>query len=324
MSLSVDEFANLFYRLLPEGDLWPTQDLTSTAWHNYIRALVYESQRVAAKVDEWLADWWADQATNQLEDWERVLSLPQALALQGLQVSDLTTTQRRALVVASLQRGARTVAELEQVGTDLGHASVEIVQPLRVHRVAGFLADGISGDKQWPHSFIYQYMAALLGGDHNHQGGWTITGGSATLNVSRDPEGNLTGDRLPATATDTQHGITLSATSLVQISIWAKSDSGIQTNAIRLYGTSGLGTEYSEYFSISEQWKRFSFRTTMDTTSSVIGVELTLTDPIHFWQGRAGVVDSLLETYIARAKPVHTYAEYRVYGDFQNYVFNYP
>lgn len=97
-----------FYQRLPRGQIWPQASEDGSVWDGLLDVLGMEPARVWASAVGWLTDFFPDTCTDQLADWERILSLPDC----GLAVG--TTAERRGAIIARLRRhGDPTLANIQ-------------------------------------------------------------------------------------------------------------------------------------------------------------------------------------------------------------------
>lgn len=329
---SLQDYVNQFYRLLPSGQLWPTQNQSSADWLANIRAMVSVFQRVDEKANEWLTDYLPDVPVSQLEDWERVLSIEASLAAQGLDLADLSTAERQALVAITLQLAPQTVAELEALATPFGYTGV-VTQPANGVRYSGFLSGQRYNGFGAAHAYMYEYMVSE-GPDPDvlDDMDWIHSSVTTTPNDTRAPDGTLTAYLLTTTGSPaTTRGVdTLSAGTgdTVQISAWARSD---DTDATLQFSLIGDGTDQSgDVFALPEggPWMRVSSRLTVPADGTYARGYLNFGDgsgqTYHVWNAYLGVVDPLLEYYLHRSNPAHARYLPRVSGDTQAWPLTYP
>lgn len=332
---SLSDYVNQFYRLLPSGPLWPTQDLSSDNWLAYIRAMVSEFQRADSKVNEWLADYFPDATVTQLEDWERILSLKYTLASFGIDIVSLSTAQRQALVLATIRLAPFTLSELEGMATALGYTAT-IVQPARATRYAGFLSGQRYGGAGHARGFLYEYMVNISPDpDDMTHANWQVTGAAITPDDARAPDGTLTAD-LVATSGSAKVSVVnadlgmLVAGDVIQVSAWVKNDGSSEGYFRFLWNQTGgspsLTLSPVAQLPFGENWLRYEYRFDVVTATAyqLDAFFSSASHDAHIWGYYVGVVDPLMEYSLDRAKPVHTTALPRVIGDTQSWPLTYP
>lgn len=334
MAYSLSDYVNQFYRLLPSGPLWPTQDLSSSDWLAYIRAMVSEFQRVDAKAEEWLADYLPDETVTQLEDWERILSLQATLASFGIDIVSLSTAQRQALVLATIRLAPFTPADLEAMATALGFTAT-VTQPARATRYAGFLSGQRYGGAGHARAFLYEYAVNETPAPSDLSDvGWTKDTCTITTDDARAPDGTLTADLMDGTGTS-DYGVMATTAgayaqySEIRLSVWVKVAvvGQIPDDVSLIAAQSGFPAVYPLDVPLDGSWRRFE-QVHICTGSTAVTYGLYglngAGEDLHVWGFYAGAVDPLMELYLDRAKPVHTTALPRVIGDTQSWPLTYP
>lgn len=334
---TLTHYVNQFLRLLPAGPLWPTQEQTTASWQDYIRAMVGEHKRVDTKINDWLVDYLPDAPVDQLEDWERILSIPESLAECGIDIADLSTAERQALVRFYIALAPTNVADLEALATPFGHTAT-IVQPSRQSRYSGFLSGQRYGGTGWASSYLYEYMTNLTPAPNDmSDAAWTKTNATITANDARAPDGTLTADHVDITSSfgtirsDDQFS-SISAGDTVQISAWIKADSAADVTMVWDLEQTGASPsiESSPTFTVGTgaPWRRFDARIVAGTSATAYYVRLRALSgtagDFHVWGFYAGVVDTLLDYHVKKASPVHTTPLPRVLGDTQGWALTYP
>lgn len=323
---SLPDYVNMLYRLLPAGDLWPTQEHTSSTWHNYARAIMSEFQRVDAKADEWLEDFLPDTTGDpgQLEDWERILGLPLENTCPDVGVQ--AESARRTEVLTALRPAAVTVAEVEALANPVVGSNASITQPaLPVFYAGSGLAGQPLAGPGWASAYMYNYMDQLLdSADDFTHASWTTSGAAVvTANTWRAPDGTLSGDTLDGvTGGAVQH--TLSGTAdgdTIQFSVWlypTNANSADVTIAI----TTRAGTVDAKTTDLPlGRWSRYEMRVDLGTgaTTPKVAMSLGSSEVVYAWGAYCGVVSPLVECYTDRSAPLHTTALHRVTGDDEEY-----
>lgn len=142
ISPSVDAYTRMLRHLLPPGRLWET---TAGQWlYNVLKASADELVRVSGRVVDLLLEGDPSQATETLEDYERVLGLD----------SLGTTAARQAAVLAALTkrlkfRPADFAAGLAPI-LDLDVADVDVRETSRAQAVA------VGDDREIFRFFVYR------------------------------------------------------------------------------------------------------------------------------------------------------------------------
>jgi uncharacterized protein YmfQ (DUF2313 family) len=114
-------YARQLRQLLPQGAIWPEED--SSVLARLLRALGEELARVEQRARDLLREWDPSTTEECLEDWERVLGLPDACG--GLAGS---ADERRATVVRKfLSQGGASRAYFVALAAQLG-MTVTIVE----------------------------------------------------------------------------------------------------------------------------------------------------------------------------------------------------
>lgn len=327
MGYSLQHYKNLFYRLLPQGDLWPTQDQTSTTWSNYVAAMVYELQRVDALAEDWFNDFIPTGSADpgQLEDWERILGLPDP-DCPDVDWSSLTEAQRRSVVLDTLAGAPTTGTDLADKMSEYTGGTVLYSNPeLPVYYPGTGLAGQPLAGPAWSSTFLLEYMVSRIGSENDFSG-WTHSGSfpTYTANDRRAPDGALTADHIDAGATGGTYGRTISATAdgdTVQFSIWIYVDEDVDQDVVlRFTDRSGATTDTAWTAPIG-RWKRFSKRFDCGSGGTTPRFDFVhdANEDMWLWGVFCGIVDHLAECVVDRARPSHTYVSYRCIDDNQGY-----
>lgn len=113
--MSAEQYANQLRALLPRGEAWRAE--RGSLMDSLLLAIATEFARIDARGGDLLNE--ADPRTTVelLEDWERVLGLPNPCITE-----EQTNAQRRAAVVEKVRRlGGQSVAYFLQVAESLGY-----------------------------------------------------------------------------------------------------------------------------------------------------------------------------------------------------------
>lgn len=107
------------FRRLPRGPIWPTVGTEATVWDALFDTMAEEFARVWLSSVDWLSDFYPDTCTDQLADWERVLSLPDC----GLALGSVA--ERRGAIIARLRRrGDPTLANIQALADSFDQGAV--------------------------------------------------------------------------------------------------------------------------------------------------------------------------------------------------------
>lgn len=334
MAFNLQAYVNLFYRLMPQGPLWPTETATTETWDNYARALVSEFQRVDVKINEWLADYLPDTPTEQLEDWERILSIPASLAEFNIDVLGLSTAERQGLVRFHLALSGLTPADLEGLGTQYGISPTIYPNP-RAVRYSGFLSGQRYGGASFAHSYLYEYMPNLSP-DPNDLSvvGWNNTDMFVFHPSGQAPDGTNDASGCTPSASDAQIRTDLPALAVgdyVQVSVWiALPVSSLTPASVKLTlfqsGTSEPIINSETFEVTSATWRRIEarFQVTQPAASYSFALDtVTFSGSFLLWGFYAGVTNQLLEYQVHHTSPVHTKPLFRVEDDLQGWPFTY-
>lgn len=110
-----DDYKRELYARLPRGPIWPKIGGDATVWDMLLDSIATEFARIRYDAGAWLADFFPDQTVQQLEDWERVLGLPDC----GLELG--TEAERRGAILAKLRRrGDPTLANIQLLADSFG------------------------------------------------------------------------------------------------------------------------------------------------------------------------------------------------------------
>lgn len=114
-----DSYLRELYQRLPRGPIWPTQAAEAPTWDALLDALAEEFGRIDADASNALADFFPDVTEDALEDWERLLGLPDC----GLSLG--TLAERRGAVLAKLRRkGNPTLANVQAIADGFENGAV--------------------------------------------------------------------------------------------------------------------------------------------------------------------------------------------------------
>lgn len=111
----IGAYADAIGKTMPRGRAWP--EARGPVWLQLMQSLAAEFRRVDVRMAELIEE--ADPRTCQetLEDWERVLGLPDPCAPENF-----TVEERRAAVIAQLRaRGGASIAFFVQLAADRGY-----------------------------------------------------------------------------------------------------------------------------------------------------------------------------------------------------------
>lgn len=325
---NLQAYKNLFYRLLPSGDLWPTQDATSANWEKYVRAIVSELQRVDAEAESWLDDFFPDASADpgQLEDWERILGLPDPNC-DNLDWTALTDAQRRSVILDTLAGNPVNVADFEAKVDEYTGGSSDLTGPiLPVFYAGSGLAGQPGAGPAWAYTFMLEYMTHILTPTPDDWSGWTNTGAFAvyTANDRRAPDGTLTADHIDAGATGNLVRTSFSSTSdgdRLRFSVWLYVDAAVdQDMVVRFVSRAGTVTDTNITVPI-DRWRRYEFVFDCESGGTTPRIEFVqdANEDAWFWGGYCGIINELVECVVSRAKPAHTYVSYRCTNDDQEY-----
>lgn len=112
---TLNSYAHALGALMPRGRVWPEGG--GPVWAQLIRALAVEFRRIDARALRLIEE--ADPRTcgETLEDWERVLALPDPCS-----PANATLAERRDAVVTLLRaEGGSSIAYFVGIAADLGH-----------------------------------------------------------------------------------------------------------------------------------------------------------------------------------------------------------
>lgn len=105
MSLASDAYARMLKQLLPRGTVWPSSIESIVA--KTLLAIADELARVGARGDDLINESDPRTATETLEDWERILGLPDDLIVE---IPDTDEERRLAITQKLIKRGGQTPA----------------------------------------------------------------------------------------------------------------------------------------------------------------------------------------------------------------------
>lgn len=143
---TAENYKQTMIRLSPTGSCWPTED--GTTWVTLLDALAQEFARVDASAVDLLNEAFPDTTDALLENWERILGLPDIFS-----DPDATVEERRNTVLFKIRaRGGQSADYFEDLIEALGYES-------RVSDIEPFSADySYAGDflfdDYWEHHFL--------------------------------------------------------------------------------------------------------------------------------------------------------------------------
>jgi len=112
---SIDKYTSLIKNLLPKGKLWKPQ--VQPVFNQYLRALAEEFCRVEQRVLDMLFEADPRQTLELLEDWQRLLGLPDSCTFETLDLNEL----REQIVQKLTNVGGLSANFYEFIGEQLGH-----------------------------------------------------------------------------------------------------------------------------------------------------------------------------------------------------------
>lgn len=112
--VTTDRYKPAIYSLLPRGPMWPRDDATNVG--KYVAALSAEPSRVQRRGEDLLRQLDPREAFELLEDWERVLGLPDC------DPAPVTIAERQATAHAKLTAtGLSSFADFIEAAANLGY-----------------------------------------------------------------------------------------------------------------------------------------------------------------------------------------------------------
>lgn len=157
MATSNLKYFKLLRKLFPKGWAWNAKRLDDTTLKKLISSLSFEPCRIEEEAIKFLNDVYPNTTTDLLEDWERVLSLPDECDLD----LDKTVTERQERVMQVLtSRGGQSpnffINLAAQFGFDIGVIDVIDHTPFRagIARVGDRLTNG-----SWLYTFTIEIPA---------------------------------------------------------------------------------------------------------------------------------------------------------------------
>ena len=155
----LQDYKNLLVNLLPRGFLWQPKD--QPTFNAFLDSIANEPCRVDERVQDMLREGDPRQALELLEDWERMLGLPDECSPDGQDIA-----ARREQVVQKLtDQGGLSAARYEFLGQQLGFdISVYDNHPFRA-------GESRAGDAL-TNAFFSQFRAGSRAGEQLTLSGW--------------------------------------------------------------------------------------------------------------------------------------------------------
>ncbi len=155
------KYRNLIRKLFPTGKAWNNKSVSSAVLYKLIQSLASEPCRIEARVDDLLKEVDPNTTFELLEDWERLLGLPDECDHNA---DEMTLQERRQRVIQVLTtRGGQNEAFYKQLASNFGF-DIDVIE---VQDQPPFRA-GISraGDKltngDWRYAFIVKVPSSSL------------------------------------------------------------------------------------------------------------------------------------------------------------------
>jgi uncharacterized protein YmfQ (DUF2313 family) len=112
--MSPEAYARQMKQLLPWGSIWP---FSPSSWlSTLLVGFGDELARIDARAEDVVNEWDPSTAVQMLEDWERVLGLPEP----GQKLSPITGERQIAATLKYLSRGGATPVYFEALAARLG------------------------------------------------------------------------------------------------------------------------------------------------------------------------------------------------------------
>lgn len=155
----IAKYRELLTDLLPSGRLWDV--INQPTLSDLLESIAVELARVDGRVADALFEADPRQATELLEDWERLVGLPDECTPE-----DVTTAERRNQVVQKLTSvGGISGAYYEFLTAQLGFPSV-VTKPLPFQVGRATVGDALTND------FDIPFTVGMTVGTQLHQWGW--------------------------------------------------------------------------------------------------------------------------------------------------------
>lgn len=158
MGLTAESFARALAQLLPPGAAWRLEP--GSTLRSLLLGLADELARVDARGDDLVNEWDPRTTLELLEDWERVLGLPDGCLVT---VPDAISERRVLVSHKAIALGGQTPAFYVELAASLGYTvTVEEYRPFRAGDDAGDRCRGTA----WAYAWIVHISGAL--GDLTH------------------------------------------------------------------------------------------------------------------------------------------------------------
>ena len=152
---SAESYVEQLRALFPRGRVWP--EARGPVWTQLLRALAEELRRVDGRFADLLNEADPRTAFEALEDYERVLGLPDACFGFGQSIED----RRRLVVAILLLEGGQTPAYFKAMAALFGQEITEIIEGFPA--VAGVMRSGDNLNKRWLKFHAGSKAGTLLG-----------------------------------------------------------------------------------------------------------------------------------------------------------------
>lgn len=143
---TAEDYKNALIALTPIGICWPTEN--NSTWVTLLEALAQEFARVDSRSIDLLDEAFPNTSTELLENWERVVGLPDAFS-----DPNATIEERQKAVMFKLQaRGGQSAEYLSSLINALGYEN-EVLDPTPYVADKG-TAGGYLFSESWTHYFL--------------------------------------------------------------------------------------------------------------------------------------------------------------------------